>query len=187
MGRGTEFERIQQAAELLLDVLIAISRNVERPIHDIRQMVSYRAGRQFNSVAHNVVLVGQNLQRVLGVQGVQTTLRHGKRVVAEINTTGVLVQFVHGIVHDPTKPKRAVFNQPKVFAHLRANPACQSGGVIGGVAGEKDRVAVGKSSCFPYLFDTVIVEIARNGTFSTAVFKNNIPKTRRAFAPRPII
>ena len=62
MRRRAKLECIVQSAEFLFQHLLIIARNLKRLHHDIQIMVPHCPGGQLHAVAHNVVLVSQNLQ-----------------------------------------------------------------------------------------------------------------------------
>ena len=78
--------------------------------------------RQFHAVAHDVVLIRLDGQRVLRVQRLQPALRHAERVVAEIDLSGLLVQLVHREVGDPAEPERALLDQAEFFGRAACAP-----------------------------------------------------------------
>ena len=56
------------AAEFLDQHFLAIARDLERLLHDLGAVVADRAGRQLHAVADDVVLIGENVERVLRLQ-----------------------------------------------------------------------------------------------------------------------
>lgn len=76
VGRRAELERIVEAAELLLNNLLRVSCNFKRLLHNVDTMVADSAGREFNAVADDIVLIRLNLKRWLVVERVNAALRH---------------------------------------------------------------------------------------------------------------
>jgi len=77
-------ERVVQSGKGLPDPLRSVARDGERRFHDLRAVVTDGAGGEFEPVADQVVLVGQDLAGILGLQGFESALRDGERVVGEV-------------------------------------------------------------------------------------------------------
>ena len=101
-------EGVVHGRELRLHVVLAETHQLKGLDHDLRVVVSHRAGGQLHAVAHKVVLVGVDVERIdlaaLGFfEDLQTAVRHGERVVAELQLAGLLANLVHREVHDPAE------------------------------------------------------------------------------------
>src|SRR3546814_7673159 len=68
------------AGELVVHHLGTVAGDLEGLVHDLGAVVPDRARGQFHAVADDVVLVGQDIERILGLQRLQTALRHRERV-----------------------------------------------------------------------------------------------------------
>ena len=115
MGRTAVLEGIIERAKAVLDILRRVAGNLEGLDHGAWLMVSDRAAAQFHAVAHDVVLVGQDIERIHAIERFATTLGHRKRVVAEVDLLGGLVVFVHRIIDDPAEAEGVLFNQAKLL------------------------------------------------------------------------
>ncbi len=116
-------EGVQHAAELLLDHAGAIAGDLEGLQHQFRQMVAHRARAQLVAVADDVVLVGQDVQGVLGLQGLHLALRHREGVVREVDVVGLLVHLEHREVDDPDEFEAVLVDQLQVGPDLGAGRA----------------------------------------------------------------
>src|SRR3546814_3812174 len=65
-------------------------------------MVTDRAGGQLHAVADDVVLEGQDVERVLGLQRLEAALRHREGIMAELHLAGV-VELEHREIDDPAE------------------------------------------------------------------------------------
>src|SRR5665648_1167624 len=65
-------------------------------LHDLRLVVPDGAGGQLHAVAHHVILVGEDIFRLHGVERFEAALRHGKGAVREVDLLLVLVPLEHG-------------------------------------------------------------------------------------------
>ena len=108
MGRCAVAEGVVHGGELLLHVLLAQTHQLEGFDHDLGVVVTDSAGGKLHAVAHQIVLVGVNVQGIhLATLGLQQHLHaavgHGERVVAELQLAGLVADLVHGEVHDPAE------------------------------------------------------------------------------------
>ena len=123
-GGAPNLKRVQHAAEAALDLLAPIAGDLEGLVHDVRPVVADRAGRQLDAVADDVVLERLDGQRILGLQRLQPALRHGERVVAEVDLSGVLVELEHREIDDPAERGSAFSSiSPSSSPSLRAHRA----------------------------------------------------------------
>ena len=109
-------KRLEQAAELLLNHLRFVAGDPERLDHDVGAVVPNRPRRQLDAVTHDVVLPGQDRERVLGLERLHAALRHRERVVAELDPAGVLVDLVHRVIDDPAEAEFALGVELKLGA-----------------------------------------------------------------------
>src|SRR5207245_292727 len=101
-----------------LHLLAAVPGDGERLVHDLGPVVPDRAARELDPVAHDVVLIGLDRERVLRLQGLETALGHRERVVAELDLPGLLVQLVHREVGHPAEPERVLLDEAELLAEL---------------------------------------------------------------------
>src|SRR5205823_11123203 len=125
-------------------VCYSLSLHDALPIYDVRPVVSDRAARELDPVAHDVVLVGLDRERVLRLQRLETALGHRERVVAELDLPRLLVQLVHGEVGHPAEPERVLLDEAELLAQLVPDPPGEPVGRGTPLADEEDRVAVGR-------------------------------------------
>ena len=74
MGRRSVVEGTHHPAELFVDAFLAVAGDPEGLVHDFRAVVADRAGGQFDAVADDVVLPGQDLQWVPGLEAMPRRL-----------------------------------------------------------------------------------------------------------------
>ena len=104
MGRGAEFEGAEHAAEALGDIVVVVAEDAEGFVHDFGVVVADGAGADFVAVHDHIVLVGDDLEFVVGfAEGLEPAFREGEGVVAEVEFLGAVVPFVEGEVHHPTE------------------------------------------------------------------------------------
>ena len=108
MRRRAVGEGVVHGGELLLDVRFTEANELEGLDHDLGIVVPDRAGRQLHAVADEVILVGSNGERIdfaaLGLQKhLEAACRHGERVVAELQLTGLVADLIHREVDDPAE------------------------------------------------------------------------------------
>jgi hypothetical protein len=61
-------ESVEQAAKLPLHFPGRIAGDLEGADHDLRPMVPHGARAELHTIDHDVVLVGEDIERVLGIQ-----------------------------------------------------------------------------------------------------------------------
>jgi len=86
-------------------------------------VISDRAADQLITVAGQIILVSQHLQRI-ALKRFHSALRHRKRVVLKIDPPGFFVTLVNREIDDPGKGKPILIGQPKCITNL--NP-CLAG------------------------------------------------------------
>jgi len=83
-------------------------------------MVADTAGGDLVAVTGDIVLVGLDGQRVLGLQRLETALRHRKRIVREVDLFFFLVVFVHRKVDDPGEFEPILVDQVQLLPQFSA-------------------------------------------------------------------
>ena len=108
MGGRTVAERIVHGRELGLDIGFAEAHELKGTDHDLGVVVPDGAGGQLHAVADQIILIGVDRQRVdlaamRTLKRLQAALRHGERVVAELQLAGLLADLIHREVDDPAE------------------------------------------------------------------------------------
>ena len=104
---------------------LRIAGDLERLVHDVGAVVADRARAQLHAVADDVILPGEDVERVLALQRLHLALRHREGVVAEVDLLLLLVIFEHREIDDPAEAERALLDQVELLgdAGPRAAPA----------------------------------------------------------------
>ena len=139
--RRTQLERIDHAAELVVDHAAVIAGDLKRLVHHFRLVVANRAGGELDAVADDVVLVGENIERIFVQQRIHAALRHRKRVVAEHGRTGLLVLLEHREIHDPAELEHIRVDQFELAAQLRDHRSADLLDQLLRVGQEEQRIA----------------------------------------------
>ena len=103
VGRCSVAECIVHSREFCFHILLAKTNDVECFDHNLRIVVTNSTGRKLNAVTYQIILICQNIQRILVFQSVKSTLRHRERVMAELQLAGLLTDLVHREVYDPAE------------------------------------------------------------------------------------
>src|SRR3984893_13985411 len=130
-------------------------------LHDLRPMVSYRAGGKLDAVADDVILNGLDAENCLFIGRIEREkslgleTRHRKRVMRKVDFLLVLVPFVHRKIDDPAKFEDVLFREAELTADTKPRGTSEFGGLVFLVASEKHRIAedtiaaVEKAHLFP--------------------------------------
>ena len=81
-------------------------------------VVSDCAGGKLDSVADNVVLICQNIQRILCFQRFQTALWHGKGIVGKSKLFCFRVEFIHGEIIHIAETESVLLCQPQLISQF---------------------------------------------------------------------
>ena len=119
-GRA-ELECLDHAAETLVHGFLLVSGDLERLVHDVRTVVADRAAGKFHAVADDVILIRQDVQRILGRERFHAALGHREGVVAEDDLAGLFVQLEHREVHDPAELEHVRVDQVQLGAEFGAD------------------------------------------------------------------
>src|SRR3546814_1802003 len=84
----------------------------------------FRSQGKLHAVAHDVVLIGEDVERVFRFQRLQLARRHREGVVAEIDLLRVLVIFIHREIDDPAEAEGVLLDQAQFLPNAGA---CKSG------------------------------------------------------------
>ena len=148
-------------------------------------MVPDRARGQFDPVAHDVVLIGQDVERVLSFQRLQPALGHGERVVREVDAARVLVQFEHRIVDDPAEIEAVLGDQVEVLADLGARGGSERREVSGHAGHEEHGIAVVQTERRLQRRRALVADVLGDGASALAVAEEDVAQSRLALALRP--
>src|SRR3546814_5768037 len=81
---------------------------------------SDRAGGQLHAVADDVVLEGQDVERVLGLQRLEAALRHREGILAELHLAGV-VELEHREIDDPAEAEGVLLQKDRKSTRLNSS------------------------------------------------------------------
>src|SRR5699024_947664 len=115
--RGTELQGLEHAPEFSFHGLLVVSGDPERLVHDFGRVITNGPRGELHTVADDVVLPGEDLQGILGLQRFHPALGHGERVVAELDRP-LVRQFEHRKIHDPAEPVGFLREVPGTLAGL---------------------------------------------------------------------
>src|SRR5262249_21675624 len=129
--RCTKRKRAQHAAELLLQRVLAVAGDGKRLAHDVWAVITDGAGGQFDAVADDVVLDRLDAKCCLRIRLVERKkcvngiVRHGKRIMGEIDLLLLLVPFVHREIDDPAKIEAVLCNPVQFLGHFRTRESSE--------------------------------------------------------------
>ena len=109
-------------------------------------MVTYCAGGEFHTVAYDVVLISQDLQRIHGVQCFQTALGHRERIVGESDLLRLGIQLKHREIVHIAETVSIFLDQIQLLAQLGTDMTCIVVRLILFVRNEEDGIS-GRKSC----------------------------------------
>src|SRR5690606_30827080 len=112
-------EGVQHTAEARLDDAPVIARDLEGLDHDVRAMVPDRARGELDAVADDVILIALDLERIFRLERLETALRHGEGVMAEVDLLLHLVIFVHREVDDPAEVEHVLLANVELLADTK--------------------------------------------------------------------
>ena len=143
MGRGAELEGAEHTAEALGDVIVVVTEDAEGFVHNFGVVVADGARADFVAVHDHIVLVGDDLEFVVGfAEGFQTALGKGEGVVTEVKLLGAIVPLVEGEVHYPTEGDDLVILEAKGVGEGDAHHAENAVDVGAFASTEEDGVTV---------------------------------------------
>ena len=109
-------------------------------------MVTYCAGGEFHTVAYDVVLISQDLQRIHGVQCFQTALGHRERIVGKSDLLRLGIQLKHREIVHIAETVSILLDQIQLLAQLGTDMTCIVVRLILFVRNEEDGIS-GRKSC----------------------------------------
>ncbi len=187
MRRRAELEGVDHAAEIGIDVGLAVTRDLERPVHDVGPMVTDCARGEFDAVADDVVLPRENVERIHRLQCLHLALRHRERIVAEIDLLGVFVIFEHREIDDPAEFERALFDQLKFFTDPGTRRTGELGRLAGLACGKEQPIVVAEAQFGVNRLHAVFAVVLGDRSAEVAAFARNIAEACIALAARPFV
>ena len=117
MRRSTIFECSDHTAELFIDDALRITRNLECFVHDLWLVISNCTRRQFDTIAHNVILKRENIERILRLQCIHFPLGHREWIVTKDHFLLQLIPLEHREVNDPTELEGVLLDQIELLSN----------------------------------------------------------------------
>lgn len=142
MGRGAELEGADHVAEVRIHFGAGIAADFEGAVHGFRIVIANGAAGELGAVTHDVVLPGEDIKRVLCIEGVETALGHGEGVVGKDDLAAVFFAFVHGEISDPAEGEEVGIAEVQAFGEDEAEGAEGGAGSFPRGNGEEEGVAV---------------------------------------------
>src|SRR5690606_5973328 len=103
-------------------------------------------------------------QRLLAVQRVYAALRHGERVVAEVDPLLVLVPLVEREVDDPAEREAVAVDEVQLLARPGTGRAGEGHELLRVAGDEEAGVAIGEAELFTNRFGTLLANVLGKGT-----------------------
>lgn len=120
--RRAVFKRVIKRGELAFHNAFIKPDERKRFQHDFGVVVAHRARRKLDPVANDIVLIGENVERVF-FKRAHAALRHGEGVVAEFERAALFADLIHGEIDDPAETEHVFFEQIKPRAEHRSQNA----------------------------------------------------------------
>src|SRR5689334_2446 len=189
MRRGAEMQRPVHPAEFVLEHLFRITCDLEGPAHHVGAMVADGARGQLNAVADDVVLKGEDVEGVHAVEGIEAALRHGERVVREVDLVLLLVPFVHREIHDPAELESVLIHKIELASHPVARLAGEFVELVRPAGGEENRIPDAEIELAANGFAALGPDIAgdRAGTALLALAPEYVSEPRLALTLSPAV
>src|SRR5690606_24945837 len=148
-----------EAAEALLYRGPVQPHHFECLDHRFRQMIADAARRDLEAVADHVVLERLDRQRLGTVQRVDTALRHGERVVGEVDLLLVLVPFEERKIDDPAELESFAIDEVQLLAGAGAGSTGERRELLRVSGDEESSVAVVKAELLADGFGTLLADV----------------------------
>ena len=187
MWRGAVFKRIEHAGEFALQSLLVVTGDLEGLVHDLGQVIADGARRELNAVANDVVLMGQHLERLLGLERLKTSLGHRKRIVAEVDLAFGLVKLEHRIIDNPAKVEALLLQEIEFVADPLAGQPGQPCRLERLATGEKYAVLVAEAQLLAQFIGPLPAQIFCYRPLGFTARDIDIAKPGVTFAARPIV
>src|SRR5690606_9831335 len=125
MRRRAVLERAVEAPKTLVHIGLAEADLLERLHHQFRRLVTDRAGGDLEAIADRVILIGLERKRIGTVKRLDAALRHGERVVREVDLLLVLIPFVEREIDNPAKLETIAVDKVQLLAGAGAGSTCK--------------------------------------------------------------
>ena len=185
MRRRAELQRIQQPREARFQLFARIAGDLEGLVHNLGAVVPYCPRRQLDAVADDVVLQGQDVERVFVFERCKAAARHRKRVVAEPDFSGLLVALVERIVDDPAKLEDPLLSRFELVAQPFARRSGKSLRRTLFLTYEEDRIPVPDAGCLLQGLCPLGIEELSDRPLALSAVENDVAETAHALLAGP--
>src|SRR5271169_2250966 len=176
MWRRAVFECIEHAGKAGLDIGSGITGYGKGPVHDLAAVIADRAGGQLDAIANDVVLMGDDIERILLFERREPALRHRERVVTELDFTGLLVQLIHWKIDDPAEFEHPVLGQAEIAPDLQPSGGGERRKLLWLAANKKDCVAIAEPEFVAQSFGRLRRQVPSDRTGTFAIAEENVSK-----------
>src|SRR5690606_37710905 len=189
MRRRAILESAIEPTKTLFYIILAEANLLKRLHHQFRRLVTDGARSDLEPVTDRVILIGFKRQRIGAVKSFDAALRHGERVVREVDLLLFFVPFVEREVDDPAKLKPVAIDEVQLLASPCAGSACKRSELLRIACCKEAGVAVTEAKLladgFGALFANVLGD--RPGALDLVTFlaPENVAKARLPLALRP--
>ena len=143
--------------------------------------------RQLHAVADDVILPGEDVERVLGLQRFHPALRHREGIVAEVDLLLLVIIFEHREVDDPAEAERALLDQVELLGDAGPGEAGELGGLVFLAGGEEDAVVGAKAHRLGQLVHALGAVVLGDRAAPFAALAGGVAEAGEAFAARPFV
>src|SRR5690606_27903959 len=143
----------------LFYIILAEANLLKRLHHQFRRLVTDGARCNLEPVADRVILVSLERQRIGIVKRLNATLRHGERVVREVDLFLVFVPLVERKVDNPAKLEPVAIDQVQLLASARAGGACKGSELFRIACRKEAGVAITQAKLLADGFGTLLADI----------------------------
>src|SRR5262245_40835288 len=112
-------------------------------------MVANSAAGNLNTITNNVVLISFNREWILRLEGMDATLRHGKRVMRKIDFLLLFMVFKHGEINYPAKMPGVLINHIKLLTKLNTHEPREFGCNLLCITRKKDSITIAQTCDLP--------------------------------------
>src|SRR5690606_32584826 len=152
-------ERAVEPTKTLFYIILAEANLLKRLHHQFRRLVTDGARCNLEPVADRVILVSLERQRIGIVKRLNATLRHGERVVREVDLFLVFVPLVERKVDNPAKLEPVAIDQVQLLASARAGGACKGSELFRIACRKEAGVAITQAKLLADGFGTLLADI----------------------------
>src|SRR6185437_8091061 len=138
-------------------------------------------------VADDVVLVSEDVLRLLRLERLEAPLRHREGIVREVDPLLLLVPLIHREIDDPAKGELVLVTKTKLIADLHPRLTGKGGELLGQARHEEHGIAVGKLELGLDGFGALRPDILGDRACAFAFAEENIAEPRLPLGLRPSI